>query len=374
MAQQPSILVISSYRETLNTVRPEGRWFLGLVRDHGYSVTIMTPREEASYLDEMEAVGVRIIDWHPSSKWSRDDSRRIADELAANHYDILHLFNNVSVVSGIRAASGWPGKVVTYRGYTGNIHAWDPTAYLGHLNPRVDMVTCVSQAVADSFPGKPFFDPKKLAVVGKGHEPQWYANVVPTDLQQEFGIPAEKTVLIMVANARRMKGMNYLGAAIKSLPEDLGLHFLFAGRGLQTPDFQSDLKASHYADAYTFSGFRTDVLNLIAAADISLLASVKGEGLSKVLLESMFLGRPTIMTDIGGNKGLAVDHETALVIPPKDPVALSAAVEELVLTPHLRQRLGEGAKEYMAKHYGAVKTTQDLHNAYGKLLGRQGNE
>ncbi len=57
---------------------------------------------------------------------------------------------------------------------------------------------------------------------------------------------------------------------------------------------------------FTFTGFRKDVLNIIAAADVSLLPSVKGEGLSKVLLESMFLARPTIMTDIDGNKGLGI--------------------------------------------------------------------
>jgi len=133
-----SLLVVSDYRDSLNAVRPEGRWFTGLVRDYGYSVTVMTRRDGANYIDELEAGGVRVIDWHPESKFGAADRDGIRAELKTNHYDLLHLFNNKSIVAGIRAAKGWPGKVLTYRGYTGNIHWWDPGAYFQHLNRRVD--------------------------------------------------------------------------------------------------------------------------------------------------------------------------------------------------------------------------------------------
>ncbi|NJC24981.1 glycosyltransferase family 4 protein [Neolewinella antarctica] len=368
MPENPSLLVISSYRESINTVRPEGRWFVGLARDHGYRITVMTERREATYLEEMEAAGVRIIDWQPSSKWKRADSLRIARELTENHYDLLFLLNNVSIYSGIRAAKGWVGKVVTYRGYTGNIHWWDPTAYLNHLSPRVDMISCVSAAVAESLPGLPFLDPKKLAVVGKGHDPAWYADVAPLDLEQAFDIPPHRKVIVMVANARRMKGTKYLGAAIQQLPPGLDLHFLFVGRGLRTPEFESLLTDSQYAHEFTFAGYRTDVLEIVAAADISLLPSVKGEGLSKVLLESMFLGRPTIMTDIGGNRGLGIDRETALIIPARDDAALKTAIQEMAENGDLRARLGPAGRAFVTEHFRATKTARDLDIAFRNLL------
>ncbi|MEM9931733.1 MAG: glycosyltransferase family 4 protein, partial [Bacteroidota bacterium] len=345
-----SLLVVSDYRDSLNAIRPEGRWFIGLIRDFGYSVTVMTRRENANYLEELEAAGVRIIDWHPSSKFGNADRDGIRAELRANHYDLLHLFNNKSIVAGIRAAKGWPGKVLTYRGYSGNIHWWDPSAYFQHLNKRVDGIICVSQAVKDSFDQLPRFDRSKALVVGKGHDPQWYAGVAPLNLEEAFNIPADKLTVVIIANARRMKGMNYLGTAIRRLPPELGLHFLFVGRGLDTPDLEAHLADSYYNDAYTFAGFRTDVLSILAAANISLLASVKGEGLSKVLLESMFLGVPTIMTDIGGNKGLAVDGETALIVRARSDEALTQAMTRLAQDHELRQRLGPAGKKYMLQH------------------------
>ena len=365
-----SLLIVSDYRDSLNAVRPEGRWFTGLARDHGYRITLMTRREGANYLGELEAAGIRIIDWHPESKLGAADREGIRAELAANHYDLLHLYNNKAIVAGIRAAKGWGGKVLTYRGYTGNIHWWDPAAYLGHLNHRVDAITCVSQAVKDSFDRLPFFDASKTIVVGKGHDPAWYSAVEPLDLEAEFGIPPGRTVIIIVANMRRMKGMRYLGTAIGRLPADLGLHFLFVGRGLQTPDLESDLSDSYYGHNYTFAGFRSDVLRLIAAADVSLLPSVKGEGLSKVLLESMFLGRPTVMTDIGGNRGLGIDGETALIIPARDEDALLQAILRVGTDAGLRARLGPAGKAYVTEHYGADKTAADLDAAYRRVLAK----
>ncbi len=366
-----SLLVVSDYRDSHNAVRPEGRWFTGLVKDFGYSVTVMTRRENANYIEELEAGGVRIIDWHPESKFGAADRDGIKAELEANHYDLLHLFNNKSIVAGIRAAKGWPGKVLTYRGYTGNIHWWDPGAYFQHLNKRVDGIICVSGAVKESFDRLPFFNPSKTLVVGKGHDPKWYAGIDPIDLEAEFNIPPDRTIVIIVANARRMKGMNYLGTAIGRLPADLGLHFLFVGRDLQVPDFEADLADSYYAHQYTFAGFRTDVLNILAAADVSLLPSVKGEGLSKVLLESMFLARPTIMTDIGGNKGLGIDGETAIIVPARSDEALTKAMQRIAEDPALRARLGPAGKAYVTEHFSADRTVAELAEAYQEVLNRK---
>lgn len=369
MATPLSILVVSDYRDSYHAVRPEGRWFTGLVKDYGYRITLMTRREGANYLDELEAGGVSIIDWHPASKFGRADAAGIRQELDRQHYDVLHLFNNKSIVAGIRAAKGWPGKVVTYRGYTGNVHWWDPSAYFQHLNRRVDAIICVSQAVKDAFDALPFFAKHKTIVVGKGHDPAWYADIVPANLEEEFGIDPAQLTVIVLANARRMKGMDYLGTAVRRLPPDLGLHFLFVGRGLQTPELESDFADSYYSHSYTFAGFRTDALRLLAAADVSLLPSVKGEGLSKVLLESMFLGRPTVMTDIGGNRGLGIDGETALIVPARVEEALLAAVVRIAEDESLRRKLGPAGQAFVTEHFQADKTVKDLHEAYLRVCG-----
>ena len=365
----PKLLIISSYADSINAVRPEGRLFVGLVREHGWEVTLMT-QDGSPYTDVMKNAGVRIIDFHPTGKFEAASVAKIRKELIEGGYDILHLYNNKAIVNGIRAAKGLSVKVCTYRGYTGNISWWDPIAYLQHLSPRVDMITCVSPAVKEVFDHVPFFDANKAVVVGKGHEPAWYADVTPLDLKGEFDIPSDRLVIGIVANARRMKGMNYLTAAMRKLPAGLPIHFLFIGRGLDSKENLKDINKSSYTDRVTFAGFRKDVLRLLRASDISLLPSVKGEGLSKVLLESMFLARPTIMTSIGGNRHLGIDGETALIVPPRDPDALAAAIIKLATDSSLRSLLGPAGRDYVHKHFSAEVSAQELDEAYRDLLNR----
>ena len=210
MPDRPALLAISNYQDNLNVVRPEGRWFVALARDFGYRVTLMTRIEGAAYLNELREAGVKHRRLAPGEQVrGRRQTQDTPGTRCGGRYDLLHLFNNKSIYAGIRAARGWPGKVITYRGYTGNIHWWDPSMYLSHLSPRVDAITCVSGAVRDSFRGQPFFDLTKTAVVGKGHDPAWYEGVEATDLSAEFNIPPDRITLTVVANARTMKGMDY---------------------------------------------------------------------------------------------------------------------------------------------------------------------
>lgn len=360
------VLVISSYDEIWNAVRPEGELFIGL-HHKGVDVTIMT-EGHAPYADRFREEGLKVIDFHPRRKFKKAESDFIREKLLEGNYDILHLFNNKAIINGIRAARGLPVKVVTYRGYTGNVHWYDPSAYLMHLNPRIDGITCVSEAVKESFKGQLFFDESKAMVVHKGHDPAWYDDIQTASLE-EFDLPPEAIVVSMVANARKMKGLPYLLAAARQLSFDLPIYFLLIGRGMDTPEVRSELEQFPYGKRFRFAGFRKDdVLELVKACDISILPSIRGEGLSKVILEAMFLGKPVIMTDIGGNRGLAEDGKSGLIVPPKDAHALAGALTTLAENKELRSRMGAAAKDYIAEHFGLTKSVQRQLEVYQKLL------
>lgn len=361
------VLVISSYDEIWNAVRPEGELFIGL-HHLGVDVTIMT-EGHALYAERFRSEGLKLIDFHPKHKFKSEESKFIREKLLEGNYDILHLFNNKAIINGIRAAKGLPVKVVTYRGYTGNVHWYDPTAYLTHLNPRVDGITCVSAAVKESFKGQLFFDTSKAMVVHKGHDPAWYEDVQEAPLD-EFEMPQDAIVVSMVANARKMKGLPFLLEAAQSLPLELPIYFLLIGRGMDTPEVRAELKQFSYGDRFRFAGFRKDdVLELVNACDISILPSIRGEGLSKVILEAMFLGKPVVMTNIGGNKGLAENGKSGMIVPPADAEALAEALLKLAKDKALRTQMGKEAKAYIATHFGLEKSVHRQLEVYQKLLG-----
>lgn len=358
------VLVISNYDDNYNAVRPEGELFIGLHKT-GVQVDVMT-FGHTPFAQRFREAGLRVIDFHPSKKFDRSEIARIRQELVQQKYDILHLFNNKAIINGIRAAKGLPIKILTYRGYTGNIHWWDPTNYFTHLHPRVDAITCVSNAVKEVFDRQLFFRNGKAVTVSKGHRAEWYAGVETADLA-EFDLPSGAIVVSVVANARRMKGIPYLLTAMEELPAASPVHFLLIGRGLDDQHTVRTLERTGLRQRVTFTGFRRDVLSIVKACDLSLLPSVKGEGLSKVLLESLYLGRPTIMTDISGNRGLAIAGETALVIPPRDPSTMSAAIQRLVENADLRQQLGRAGQTYISTHYTVDRSVSEMKALYERL-------
>lgn len=358
------VLVVSDYDDNFNAVRPEGELFIGL-HGAGVDVQVMT-YGHTPFARRFREAGIPVIDFHPQKKWDAEAVARIRQVILEQDRQIIHLFNNKAIMNGLRAARGLDVKVVTYRGYTGNIHWWDPTNYLTHLNPRIDAITCVSDAVKEVFDRQLFFPSGKAVTVSKGHRAEWYADVPTGDLS-EFGFPAEAVVVSIVANARRMKGIPYWLASLTHLDKTLPLHFLLIGRGLDEPATLKKLVATGWRERVRFAGFRKDVLSLVKACSMSLLPSVKGEGLSKVLLESLYLARSTIMTDISGNRGLAIPGETALVIPPRDPQAMAEALTKLAQDETLRTTLGQAGQAYISEHYTVDRSVREMKALYERL-------
>ncbi|MCB0609055.1 MAG: hypothetical protein KDD12_15180, partial [Lewinella sp.] len=100
------VLVVSSYKDTWNAVRPEGEMLIGLHRQ-GVDIQVMT-QGDADFAARFREAGIRVIDFHPRKKFDREAVRRIRAELTGQDRQILHLFNNKAIRNGIAAARGLP--------------------------------------------------------------------------------------------------------------------------------------------------------------------------------------------------------------------------------------------------------------------------
>ena len=89
-------------------------------------------------------------------------------------------------------------------------------------------------------------------------------------------------------------------------------------------------------------GQRADVPSLLAAADLFALPS-RWEGQPLILQEALRAGRPIVATRAGGTPDLT-GEDGALLVPPDDPAALTAAVRQVLTDPALAGRLAEAAR------------------------------
>ncbi len=92
-----------------------------------------------------------------------------------------------------------------------------------------------------------------------------------------------------------------------------------------------------------FVGFQKNVDDWLAAADIAVVPS-HIEPLGLAAMEAMSHARPVIGGDAGGIPEMIVHEETGLLVPPKTPSALAAALERLLSDASLRERMGRAAR------------------------------
>ncbi len=357
------VLVISDYRDT-GSVRPEAELFIGLAK-LGVEVTIMT-YGNADYVPKFKAAGIKVIDFHPEKKFDKKEIGFVRKELKKGGHHVMHLFNGKAIVTGLQAAKGLKVKVVLYRGYTGNIHWYDPSAYFKYLSPRVDRVFCISDATRDLIKRNRIFGKDKPVTIHKGHDLGWYEGIEPADLS-ELNLPGDAFVVTNVCNARPMKGIPYLLKSSYFIPENLPVHYVLVGRNLDTPENRKILDSSPNKNKVHFTGFRKDVLRIVKASDAFVLSSLYGEATTKAVIEAMSLGICPLITDIPGNRGLVIDGECGLVFPSRDPKAIAEAILEVYHDPEKRNLLAENARKQIETQWNIKDTILNTRALYEEL-------
>ena len=358
------VLFVGNYDIAVHNIRPEAEAIIGL-KQQGLDVEVMT-QGECWYAKHMESFGIRIHDYTPPGKFSLEAIRTVRRVLREGKHDVLHLFNNKAIVAGIFASIGLPNKVVTYRGQTGNIYWYDPTCYLTHLNPRVDKIVCVANAVRDDL-RRQMLNKDKPVTIYKGHDLAWYEDTDPADLG-EFGIPEGAFVIGCVANNRPRKGVPVLLESTRFLPEDLPVHILLVGGGMDSAKIADLIKASPMADRIHALGYRDDIPALISACSASVLPATKREGLPKTVIESMVYGIAPIVTATGGSPELVQDGVCGLVVPPSDAHALAKAIIEMASDAKRRDEWGRRARERIRTHFNVQDSIAQHKALYESLV------
>ena len=348
--------------------RPTTATFIGLAQA-GVEVTVMSPAA-SDRRGELADAGVRVLDLPLRKRIDRAGIAELRAELTRGGYDILHLLSNKAVQNGLIASRGLPVKIVAYRGIVGNVSFFNPVSWQRFLNPRIDRIVCVANAVRDYFlQMRPAFlrlSPAKLVTIYKGHSLDWYRGT-PADLAS-VGVPPGSFVIGCVANYRPRKGIEVLVDALKQLPAEWRAHLLLIGGGIDAPALRKRIAASPVAANIHVLGYRKDSPALTAACDVFALASTKREGLARSLIEAMAYGIAPVVTACGGSPEVVVDGVSGIVVPVRDVPALAGALKRLHEDPSLRRRMGVAARERIRNAFRIEDTIAKTLDLYRSLV------
>jgi glycosyltransferase involved in cell wall biosynthesis len=190
---------------------------------------------------------------------------------------------------------------------------------------------------------------------------------LPDGVREELHIPAGAPLVGTVANFRREKGHQYLlrAAALvrRTVPD---VRFVLVGQGPLEDQVRREVERLGLGDTVIFAGFREDVPRVAAAVDVFALSSLH-EGLSIALIEAMALGKPPVVTRVGGLDELVEHGRNGLLVPPADPSALAAGIVTVLQDHALRDRLGRAARRRAAS-FDIRTAVRRMEEVYAELL------
>ena len=150
-------------------------------------------------------------------------------------------------------------------------------------------------------------------------------------VRTEWGISENKVLIGLVGRLNPMKDHHtFLRAVALLCQERQDVHFVCVGEGPENYALELYQQAAQLdiSEKVIWAGTRTDMPAVHNALNIAVSASAYGEGFSNAIAEAMACGVPCIVTDVGDSARLV--GNTGIVIPPKNPNALKAAILSLI--------------------------------------------
>jgi glycosyltransferase involved in cell wall biosynthesis len=209
-----------------------------------------------------------------------------------------------------------------------------------------------SQAVADHYMQAVNVPANKITVIPRGRTDNTYIHQKDTLRRQygaEFNIPADHIWLINTGRHEYQKAHDVLLEALSLLQSKVPHTLLIAGReGKETAKIYKLIDQYNLKDRVCLLGHRTDIPQLLAAADIFVFPS-RYEGMPGALIEACSAGLPAICTDLPCMREV-VDGNSANFFPLNDAKALSIQLDQMLNDASLLTKMGkEALKQFQEK-------------------------
>ncbi|MCB0310326.1 MAG: glycosyltransferase family 4 protein [Bdellovibrionales bacterium] len=339
---------------------PEAYQLIGL-RERGYEVCVACS-DSASNRELLIQKGISCESLKLRSRFDLSGIRKIRSLYEDMKPEIVHYFTARAVSNGLIALRGTRSKQVAYRGTVGRLSRLDPMSWLSFLNPGLDRIVCVSQAV-EKYMREQGVPPHKLRTIYKGHDVNWYADT-PFDLEQ-LDIPEGSFVVCCVANMRPVKGVDLLLKAFQQIDRKFPIHLILIGR-LECRRAKKMLSQSD--SRVHFLGPQTEASRFAQASDVVVLFSRCREGLPKSIIEGMCLGRAPIVSDAGGMPELVEHAKCGLVVPRLDCEGLASAIMQLYSNRELLTQLGRAARERILEKFSIDNSVCGIASLYEEMF------
>ncbi|HKV49936.1 MAG TPA: glycosyltransferase [Gemmatimonadaceae bacterium] len=276
--------------------------------------------------------------------------------------DVVHSHEfTMGVYGGFAANSLSVPHVITMHGGRYYAQRWRRRAALGWAAARSRALVGVSDATADDLKRTLPSVADRVRVVPNGIP---FAAGHRAGTRAALGLGDANRLILAVGNLYHVKGHDVLLRAFARIANEAAASawtVAIAGRGEAEASLRQLAADLGIADRVQLLGLRSDVPDLLAAADLFTLPS-RSEGLPLALIEAMGASLPIVSTEVGGIAEVVRRDVEALLVPPENPAQMASALATLIGDPDRRLALGAAARRRATSAY-SVESMGDRYEA-----------
>ncbi len=309
---------------------------------------------------------------------------KIAWLVRAQRIDLVHTHTAKAGFLGRVAArlAGVPCVVHTLHGVTFHDHVHPLQRRLYVLLERLaaplsDVLITVGDDVKKKYLAESIGREEQYVTIPSGMDTQSFAKALHdpqssrVPRRAELGFAPEDIVVGMVSRLEPRKGYTHFFDALARLAPDFPrMKALVVGEGAQEAELRARVRSLGLADRVVFTGYRSDVAEVIAAFDVAVLTSL-WEGLPRVLVQYALLEKPIVTFDVEGAREVVDEGRSGWVVPKEDVTALVGALRRLLASAELRRTMGVSARERVEGRWDLDGMVRRIANVYRDVESRR---
>jgi phosphatidylinositol alpha-mannosyltransferase len=285
--------------------------------------------------------------------------------LERERFDLLHFHEPfVPFLSPVLLELSNSVNVATFHAYGGFSLSYEfGSRFMGRYADRLHGRIAVS-AAARHFIDRYF--PGDYKVIPNGVDVQRFARAVPIARWED----GTRNILV-VGRLEPRKGLLDLLKAYRLLRSTgCSCRLLIVGSGPQEREARRYILTRRLPSVEFLGRVGDDEkAALYRTADVFVSPATGRESFGIVLLEAMAAGTPVVCSDIHGYKGVVRRGREGILVPPRKPKALAAAILHLLSDPALAAAMGAAGRE-RAEAYSWERVTAKVEEYYGFVIRR----
>ncbi|HEX4266678.1 MAG TPA: glycosyltransferase [Steroidobacteraceae bacterium] len=292
--------------------------------------------------------------------------RQTRPDIVHGYMDIANLLAlagrsvGARVVWGIRASKVDSSVYDRLRRVAIRLESW--------LSSFPDLIICNSDAARSDALARGFPN-DRMVVIPNGIDTDRFrgSSAARSELRAIWGVSANESLIGIVARLDPMKGHSvFLTAAREVARLHQQARFAIIGGGRLLPELTRQAAQLGLQERLIWAGERNDVPAVLSALDLSISASLFGEGFSNALAESMACGVPCVASNVGDAGRILGD--CGWLVPSGDAAALARGICGALESRMAGKVRGDLLRQRIVSEFGLERLARATESALGSLM------